>query len=261
MTLVHSDALVLHHFDYAETSRIVRLVTREGGLVSAVAKGARRPRSPIGSATDLFSSGQAQLYVKSGRELHTLAAFEVRRSRTHLAGDLDRFAAANAIAELVLLFARDGSGAPLYEMLETAFDALAGDSGAAASDTGLAWAWRLVAHFGFAPTVDTCAMCGIELDSDQDASFSHRAGGTVCRACAGHTVTNRLLPSRARLVLRECLQQGAASLGSTADRRAHLRLLREFMVEHITDSRTLRAFPAWERRWSERAAPADEGHT
>ncbi|MFM8780511.1 MAG: DNA repair protein RecO, partial [Gemmatimonadota bacterium] len=51
-----TDALVLHAFDYRETSRIVRLATRHAGVVSAVARGARRPKSRFGSGLDLFTS-------------------------------------------------------------------------------------------------------------------------------------------------------------------------------------------------------------
>jgi DNA repair protein RecO (recombination protein O) len=40
--------------------------------------------------------------------------------------------------------------------------------------------------------------------------------------------------------------------------RAHLRLLREFLREHLTEGRQLRAFEVWERgQWSE-AAPAPD---
>ena len=42
MTLVVSDALVLHVQDYLESSRIVRLATREHGVQSVLARGARR---------------------------------------------------------------------------------------------------------------------------------------------------------------------------------------------------------------------------
>ena len=39
MPLLVSDAIVLHTFDYLESSRIVRLVTRDAGLRSALARG------------------------------------------------------------------------------------------------------------------------------------------------------------------------------------------------------------------------------
>src|ERR1041384_6135963 len=102
-----TDAIVLHAFDYLESSRILRIVTREAGVRSVLARGARRSRKRFGQALDLSAQGSAQLHVKPGRELDTLASFDVVRARPQLAAHLTRFAGANAIAELTLRCARD----------------------------------------------------------------------------------------------------------------------------------------------------------
>ena len=73
MPLVTTPAIVLSALRYSETSKIVRLATREHGVQSAIAKGALRPRSRFGAALQLLSEGQAQLLTKEHRELHTLA--------------------------------------------------------------------------------------------------------------------------------------------------------------------------------------------
>jgi DNA repair protein RecO (recombination protein O) len=57
--LVSTPAVVLHAFDYSETSRIVRLATREAGVQSALARGAKRSRSRYGSAFGLVAEGVA----------------------------------------------------------------------------------------------------------------------------------------------------------------------------------------------------------
>ena len=105
MPLLATEAIVLHAFDYLESSRIIRLLTREAGVQSALARGARKSRGRYGTALDLFAEGSAQLYVKPNRELHNLASFEISRSRGELAEDIGRFTAASTIAELALRFA------------------------------------------------------------------------------------------------------------------------------------------------------------
>ena len=117
MALVTTDAVVLHAFGYLESSRILRLATRDAGVVSVLAKGARRSSRRFGTAVDLFAEGQAQFHAKPGRELHTLAAFDVVRSRPGLGEDLGRFTAASAVAELMLRFGRDDPQPALYEVL------------------------------------------------------------------------------------------------------------------------------------------------
>ena len=59
--MIQTEAIVLHGFDYRETSRIVRLATREADVVSVIARGAKRPKNRFGHELDLFTSGTAQL--------------------------------------------------------------------------------------------------------------------------------------------------------------------------------------------------------
>jgi DNA repair protein RecO (recombination protein O) len=55
------------------------------------------------------------------------------------------------------------------------------------------------------------------------------------------------MPARARAALRAWLAGQAWSLADEADGRAHQRLLREFLAEHLGDGTPMRAFDVWER--------------
>src|SRR5580704_6416019 len=126
--LVVTDAIVLHAFDYLETSRILRLLTREAGIQSVLAKGARRSRGRVGSAVDLFAQGEVQLYLKPTRELHALASFDVTISRSALALDMERFLAGSAMAELTLRLGGGEANTLLYKVVSDTLDALASAS-------------------------------------------------------------------------------------------------------------------------------------
>jgi DNA repair protein RecO (recombination protein O) len=247
MRSLATDALVLHAFDYRETSRIVRLVTREAGVVSVVARGAKRPKNRFGAALDLFASGAAQIIVNSSRDLHTLQAFEAVHTRPDLATSLDRFAAANALAELCLRFGRESETGALYDEAVTALDDVARASQPEVTSVGLAGAWRLVGEFGFAPTLEDCALCHAAIPDDADVTFHHRAGGALCASCARQARGGRKLPAAARAVLR-AWARGEPVVIAEADARSHLRLLREFLEEHLSDGKALRAFAQWESR-------------
>src|SRR5258708_3589520 len=110
-----TEAVVLHSFDYLESSRIIKLLTRDLGLRSAVARGARRSAKRFGAALDLFVQGTAELEVKSGRDLDTLTSFDLARTRAGLGQDLARFAGASALAELILRFAQNDTDEELYD--------------------------------------------------------------------------------------------------------------------------------------------------
>lgn len=250
MALLATDAIVLHAFDYLESSKILRLVTRDGGVRSVLAKGARRSSRRFGTALDLFAQGSAQLHAKPGRDLDTLSGFDVTRSRPALGEDMGRFAGASAIAELTLRFGRDAADSGLFDAVTEALDALAAARSDEALTATLASAWRIVAELGFAPAVDVCGECHVPLAEDATVLFSHAAGGALCARCGRLAPAGRVLPADARASLRRFLLGDAGVPLSDTATRAHQRLLREFLAEHLTDGRPLRALEMWEeQRW------------
>jgi len=240
-------AIVLHSFDYLESSRILKLMTREAGVRSVLARGARKSKKRFGAALDLYAEGNAELQTKPGRDLDTLSSFDVLRARPQLAEHLGRFTGASMIAELTLRFARDAADPELYDTVAATLDALATASPDDARDVAIAGAWRVLAELGIAPTLDACAECHASIDASASAVFSHPAGGVLCARCGHLARSGRTLPPDARDAMRDWLSGLEHSLADVNAARAHQRLLREFLREHLADDRPLRAFDVWER--------------
>ena len=151
--IVRTDAVVLRAFDYGETSRIVRLLTRQHGVIGVLARGARRPTSAFGSTLQPASYVQAVYYYRAGRGLQTLkeTAHVVRFKR--VPGDLDRVTAALRVVEVARLLLEEGEAHPLA--LDLVVHAL-GFVDAAEANVANAAPWfqlRLAALLGFAPDV------------------------------------------------------------------------------------------------------------
>jgi DNA repair protein RecO (recombination protein O) len=261
MSLLVTDAIVLHAFDYLESSRIIRLLTRDGGVQSVLARGARKSRGRYGSALDLFAEGSAQLYVKPNRELHNLSSFELSRARNELAFDIGRFTAASVIAELALRFGGGEANPALYETVADSLDRLSQSSAASTIEDGLAGCWRIISVLGFTPELSSCALCHTPLRDADDTAFSHAAGGIICPSCSKLAPIGRRIPATARNVIRGWLEEAPVpSIGDESaharhlaenEGRSHQRLLREFISAHVGDDRPLRAFAVWEHeRWS-----------
>ena len=152
MPLVSTPAIVLSALRYSETSKIVRLATREFGVQSAIAKGALRPRSRFGAALQLLSEGQAQLLTKDHRELHTLTAFDLTRLHAGLAADLVRYAAASALAEVMLRFAPPDPHPESFDLLLEALGGLETSPAPSVDALGIRLLWHQVGSLGFAPS-------------------------------------------------------------------------------------------------------------
>ena len=206
MALLATDAIVLHSFDYLESSRILRLVTREAGVRSVLAKGARRSSRRFGSALDLFAQGSAQLYAKPGRDLDTLSALRRHAAR---APSSPRISAASPAPRPSPSSRCASAATPPIRRSSTpsplALDALARAPREAALATTLASAWHIVAELGFAPAVDVCAECHAPLAADATVMFSHPSGGALCARCGRLAPAGRVLPPEARGALRDFL--------------------------------------------------------
>src|SRR5256885_2350928 len=125
MPLIATPAVVLQTYRYSESSKVVRLATRDLGVQSAIAKGVLRPKSRFGAALEFLSEGEAQLYFRDSRELHTLAAFDVTNLRRGLALDMARFAGAAALAQVMLKMAPPAPLPAAYDTLTAGLELLA----------------------------------------------------------------------------------------------------------------------------------------
>ena len=251
MPLLSTEAIVLHAFDYSETSRILRLATREAGVLSVLARGARRSTKRFGSALDLFAEGTVEVLVRDQRDLQTLCAFDLTHARPSLARDLGRFSGASALAELVLRFATDERQESLFDALSRSLDELAVAAPEETREVTLGGAWRLVGELGFAPSLDSCSSCHATVALADALPFSHTAGGVLCPSCARLHPAGRTLPAAERARLGAWMADERPGKMSDPDSRAHQRLLREFLREHLAQDRGLRAFEMWEHApWS-----------
>jgi DNA repair protein RecO (recombination protein O) len=248
MAVVTTPAIILSALRYSETSKIVRLATRDHGVQSAIAKGALRPRSRFGAALQLLSEGVATLHVRDTRELHTLAAFDVGRVHIALAADLERYSAAMALAEFMLRFAPPDPHPESFDLLLEGLSALESAPPGLTAATGLRALWQLVASLGFAPATDVCVRDGTPLPPDGPLAFSTRDGGALCAACASGADATRL-PAEGRAAL-EAMLDPSLPMPALDDlhARAHRRLLARFIRFHLGDNAELPALQFWERR-------------
>lgn len=249
-------AVILSAIPYRETSRIVRLATRDLGIQSAIAKGALRPNSRFGHSLQPLTEGTATLHFARTGDLHLLTQFDAERIRIGLAQRLDRYAAAGLLAELMTRFAPAARHEASFELLRDALAILEVAPAAAVEPLALRSLWRLVAVLGFAPALESCVRCGVPVGMGA-VCFSAQDGGMLCPRCARGVGTDqgpspgaRLRPGdRAALV---AFLDPEAELPGLDDRHlaAHRRLLERYIRYHLAEGATLPALAFWaERSW------------
>lgn len=157
LPLVQTEALVLRTVNFQEADRVVTLLARDVGKVSALARGARksvRRFSGVGTA----ALGNASLRERGG-DLWSLETFEVTKPRTELGADLIKAAHAAYACELVeRLVVGQGTDGDIFPWLDAMLDLLEGKPPSA--ERLRCFELGLLERLGVAPPLDRCGGCG-----------------------------------------------------------------------------------------------------
>jgi DNA repair protein RecO (recombination protein O) len=176
-------ALVLRTIEFSETSLVVTLLTKDYGRVSALAKGARRPKGPFEGSLDLLSVCRVVVIRKNSEALDLLTEAKLLRRFRGAERSLQRVYAGYYVAEMLrLLLTDDHDPHPdIYDLALQTLDQIDG-SGQVAS--ALAWfdaqALRML---GQAPATTQCTECGRRLPRTPRVVFALLGGGVVCGDC------------------------------------------------------------------------------
>lgn len=249
---VASEAIVLSALRYGETSKIVRLATREHGVVGAIARGALRPKGRFGAALQVLSRGEARLLPPRSGELYQLTGFDLAHLPVPLGASVPRYTAALALAEVVQRFAPTDAHPEVFETLRAGLDDLEAAAPGALGAVALRALWRIVGLLGFEPALDACVLDGAGLPTAGPLAFSVRDGGALCASCA-RTHAVRVLPAEDRAALVALLHgDGPPPALEARHERAHRRLLSQFIHYQLAEGHPLPALAVWQGQQWER---------
>lgn len=170
-----------------ESDRILTILTRDRGLIRAVAAGSRKPKSSLGGRCGLFIVND--LLIAKGKSLDRLTQAEAITTYSGLSRNLGLLTASQYLAELVLLQTPDDRPDPqLFDLTLTLLDQLAALPIDASPTLILAslcsGMMRLLNFAGLMPQVQACSVThGAIVPNVTDprwrAGFNFQAGGAI----------------------------------------------------------------------------------
>ncbi|MBX7166822.1 MAG: DNA repair protein RecO [Pirellulales bacterium] len=182
MSTEKATAIVLRTVDFSETSSVVTLFTREFGKLSALAKGARRPKGPFESALDLLCLSRIVFLRKSHEALDLLTEAKLERRFRIRGRELSSLYGAYYVAELLNELTHDYDAHPaLFDVAEHTLLALA----TSGSIPALLLRFELAALvlLGHLPSLRFCVECGASVEPTGRVAFAQLAGGVLCPRC------------------------------------------------------------------------------
>ena len=228
MNLV-TQAIVLRSAQYGENDRMLSLLTPEHGRLDAIARGSRRPKSPLMGAAEPFCAGEYTLYGR-GDKL-SVQQCRVIENFYHLRFDVDRLIAATYCVSLCAAAAQpEEECRQVFHLLLTTLAYLEH------SDLPLplcvsAFEMRLMPLLGYMPCVDRCVICGAGFD--EAGRFDARLGGAVCPNCPSNAPEITLGARRIMFKAPRTDYEKIHLLRNHADWRLAARLYRPFVLHRI----------------------------
>jgi DNA repair protein RecO (recombination protein O) len=175
-------AIVIRSVDFSESSAILTLFTEDFGKIGAMAKGARRPKSPFEGALDLLSLVRIVFLHKTSDALDLVTEAKLERRFRSAQRDLARLYAGYYVAELLTELTEPGD--PHRELFHAADRALlALDENAPLLETMLRFELATLRLVGHLPSLDQCVVCGRPVESDKRVPFGMTSGGVLCEEC------------------------------------------------------------------------------
>ncbi len=166
-----------------EYDRRIELLTKERGRISAFAKGARKPTSPLVSATNPFVFGKFTLYV--GRNSYTVVHAEIENYFSELRLDIEGAYYGFYFLEMASYYTREGNDeTEMLKLLYQTFRALI-KKPMPLKLIRCIFEIKAMTIQGEGPQVFQCLICGKDRfeNLEQEVIFSARKGGIVCREC------------------------------------------------------------------------------
>ncbi len=170
--------MVLSGTPVGEYDKRLVILTKERGKISAFARGARRPKSPLLAACEPFTFGEFGVY--RGRDSYTVSSVEVKNYFSELREELEDIYMGMYFCEVADYFTRENLDArDILKLLYQSLRALKVPS-LQRNLVKIIFEFKMIALNGEAPRLFACIGCG----KKEELFYFHRGeAGILCEEC------------------------------------------------------------------------------
>ena len=170
------EGIIVSEFTYEESSKIIKLFTKDG-IISVIAKGAKRIKSPFFGTTSKFTYGIYNIvYKESG--LSKLVDSDILDDYRNIKKDIVKVSYVTYITELTLQVYKHEENSNIFDLYMASINKInRGYDPIVISDI---LKLKLLDNLGIKPVIDKCVVCGSVKDIVTVSSY---LGGFVCKNC------------------------------------------------------------------------------
>jgi DNA repair protein RecO (recombination protein O) len=184
MSIEKSQAIVLKNQDLRETSSLATFYTRDFGKISGIMKGVRGSLNQTNNSLEIFSLSEIVFYRRKRGNLYTVSQCDLLNYYKNIREEYKRIIYATYFVDLL------NAVTPFDQKNREVFD-LTVETLKFLEETRDPQAIKNIYEIktlilsGFKPRIDACIKC--EKSISEQAGFSVRYGGLLCKSCSNDT--------------------------------------------------------------------------
>lgn len=177
--MIQEEILVLKEISYKENDKILHALSRGRGKIQIISKGARKSKSQLIKASQIFAYSRCNL--KKSKDMYYLTYAELLDSFYNLKNNLDAYYNASYIIELISYVAQENDyDSRVFDMTVAVLSHMCKYSKDFDKLTA-AYELKLVSMLGYKPEFLSCLHCSASIDNK--SKFSIKDGGVFCSQC------------------------------------------------------------------------------
>lgn len=218
--------VVIRTQDYGESNKIVTLFSNKLGKFTAMAKGAKKPKSRMAAVTQPFIYGEYVVYVSKG--LSTIQQGSIAHSMREIREDIEKTGYASYVLELTDKLMDQKQPHPyLYNELFYTLRWIASRDEYVIP--ALMYELKLYKIGGFAPTLHACVQCS---STRLPYYFSVAEGGVLCQDCYMNDPRAVHLEGKLAEILHAFQQVSIEQIGNISLKQKNKDLLRTLLDQY-----------------------------
>lgn len=177
MEIVKTEGIVIGETNYSESSKILKVLTREYGLISIMAKGCRNIKSKLRGVSSRLVYANFQInYKKDG--ISTLISADTIDTLRNILIDIEKISYVSYILDLTEQVYKHSYDNDIYSVLVDTITKI--NENYDYETLTYIYEIKLLDYLGIRPNIDKCSICG---DTKNILTISVDGGGYICKNC------------------------------------------------------------------------------
>ncbi len=177
MQIVKTEGIIIGDTNYSESSKILKILTKDYGLISVISKGCRNLKSKLRSISNKLVYANFQIYYKENG-ISTLISADIIDTLLNISNSIEKISFASYLMDLTHQAYKNSYDGLIYINFIEVLKKI--NSGFDCEVLTYIYEIKLLDFLGIKPVVDYCTICG---NDKNILTISIKDGGYVCQNC------------------------------------------------------------------------------